>query len=81
MAEAGLNEMENYFVHHENTVTQYIVTRPIMDLCLAAECHMGTRVYKWWWRWEVLDLEGARTADCDAEQGERNGGGAERAEM
>ena len=36
MAEAGLQVVETYSARHQNTVTQYIATRPIMDLCLAA---------------------------------------------
>ena len=36
MAEAGLQVVETYSARHQNTVTQYISTRPIMDLCLAA---------------------------------------------
>ena len=36
MAEAGLQEMETYVSGLQNTVAQYIATRPIMDLCLAA---------------------------------------------
>ena len=37
MAEAGLQELETYVSCFQNTVAQYIVTRPIMDLCLAAK--------------------------------------------
>ena len=37
MAEAGMQEVETYISRHQNTVTQFIATRPIMDLCLVAE--------------------------------------------
>ena len=35
MAEAGLQKVETYVSRRQNTVEQYILTRPIMDLCLA----------------------------------------------
>ena len=31
-----LEEIGVYIAHHQNTVAQYIATRPITDLCLAA---------------------------------------------
>ena len=37
MVEAGLQEVKTYVSCLQNTMAQYIVTRPIMDLCLAAE--------------------------------------------
>ena len=36
MKEVGLEEVETYVLRHQNTVAQYIATRPIMELCLAA---------------------------------------------
>ena len=39
MAESGLHELDTYVDRLQNTVTQYIVTKP-MDLCLEAE--------QWW---------------------------------
>ena len=32
------------FAFRQNNVTQYIVTRPIMDLCLPVACRPGARV-------------------------------------
>ena len=37
MLEAGLQEVETYVSRRQNTVAQFIVTRLIMDLCLAAD--------------------------------------------
>ena len=34
--EVGMREVENYAACCHNTLTQFIITRPIMDLCLAA---------------------------------------------
>ena len=58
MQEAGFEEMEEYVLRRHNMVTQYIVTRPIMDLCNEIVRMTGTWVAKRWWEQEVLDLEG-----------------------
>ena len=44
MAAAGIEEVETYIIHRHNTISQYIVTRPMMDLCLAAEQRPEERV-------------------------------------
>ena len=36
MAEAGLQDVETYIYRRHNKVTQFILTRPITNLCLAA---------------------------------------------
>ena len=41
MAASGLEEMETYVLHVQNIIDQYIVTRMVMELCLAAELQMG----------------------------------------
>ena len=49
MAEAGLQEVDTYISRHQNTMAQYIASRPIMDLCLAAKQRPGPRVEMRWW--------------------------------
>ena len=71
MAEAGLQEAETYVSRRQNTVAKYIVTRPIMNLCLAEKRNTGPRVVMRWCEQEVLDLEGMLTAGWDAEQTEK----------
>ena len=44
MAEAGLQEVETYVFRRQNTVAPFIMTRPIMDLCLEAKRIPGTLV-------------------------------------
>ena len=44
MKEAGLKEVEIYLSLFQNTTAQFIATRPIMDLCMAAEWIMGPRI-------------------------------------
>ena len=81
MAEAGLQEVDNYVSCRQNTVAQYIATRPIIDLCLEAKQRPGPRVKIRWWEHEGLDLEGMRTAAREAEQteGEEDTDGTETA--
>ena len=62
MAEAGLQEVETYVSHRHKNVAQYIETRPIVDLYLAAKRRPGPRVTMRFWEQEGLDLEGMRTA-------------------
>ena len=47
--EAGLQEIETYIACRQNTVAQYIATRPIMDLCLVVERRPGVQVLRQWW--------------------------------
>ena len=46
MAKAGLQEVDTYVYLFQNTVAQFIATRPIMDLCLEDERRMGSRMAK-----------------------------------
>ena len=72
MQEAGFEEMGEYVLKRQNTVAQYIVTRPILDLCEETVRMPGTWVAKRWWEQEGLDLARARAAAAVAEgEGER----------
>ena len=67
MDKAGLQEVENYVSLHQNTVEQFIDTRPIMDLFLAVKRHPGSLLANMWWEQEGLDLERMRVEDQEAE--------------
>ena len=56
LEEAGVQDVVTYIACHQNTATNFIVTRPIMDLCLAAVRFPVDWVPKWWWEQEGLDL-------------------------
>ena len=49
MSEAGLQEVDTYVSLFQNTVSQFIVTRLIMNLHLVAQRRPGPRVSKRWW--------------------------------
>ena len=62
MGGGGYEEVETHFYHLQNTFAQFIFTRPIMDLGLAAEHCTGSRVFKRWWEQHCLDLDEIRMA-------------------
>ena len=66
--------MYNYVSRRQNTVAQFVVTRPIMDLFLAVEQILGQRFYRRWWDKDRVDVEGMWTADQEKERKEGGGG-------
>ena len=60
MAEAGFEEIGKYVTRSQNTVAQYILMRPIMDLCERSYRRPGAWVSWRWWDQEGLDLEGEK---------------------
>ena len=62
MSPAGLEEVGTYVLHRQNTITQYIATRPILELCLEAERRAGEQVARRCREQGGLDLEGERAA-------------------
>ena len=74
MDEAELQEMVPYVYRQQNTVTQLITTRPIMELCLAEESRPESQVDNKWWDQEDLDVEGTQMADQEKkrEEGEED---------
>ena len=57
IAEAVLEEVDTYVSHLQNTVVQFISTRPIIYLCMVADQLHGVQVSQWWWEQGTLDLE------------------------
>ena len=66
----GLQEVEIYVYRSQNTVTQYIDTRPIMDMCLEAKRRLGPLVTLQWWGKEGIYLEGIWTSVLEANRTE-----------
>ena len=61
MREAGLTDIGNSIANGQNTVAQYIATRPLLDLCEEARAREGTRVPMRWWNQTGIDWEAAKT--------------------
>ena len=57
MREAGFEEIRKAITRRQNTVAQYISTRPILYLCERDTQRVGARVSQWWWDQGVLDLK------------------------
>ena len=71
MVEAGFKGIGTYIKRRQNTVAQYITTRPILDLCERSTWRPGSRVSQWWWGQDGLDLEGGNkrlAAESDGEE-------------
>ena len=49
MMTASLEEVETYVLHRLNTIDQYIVTRPILELCMEAYQKLGEQLSQRWW--------------------------------
>ena len=73
METVGLDEIGVYISRRQNTVSQYIVTRPIMESCLAAERRTGKRISRRWWEQTTLDILGIIMGHAAAEMGEETG--------
>ena len=43
----------------QNTVAQFIATRPILDLCEMANRRPGARVHRRWWEQTRIDWKGS----------------------
>ena len=69
-----LEEIGVYISHHQNMVVQYIATRPIMDLCLAAEQKLGMRLSRPCQEKPALDILGIRAGYAEVEGGGLDGG-------
>ena len=65
--------MENYIQQRKNTVTQYIATRQILDLCEAEERRQEAHVGMRWWEQVVLDLARARDVVAAAAEADVDG--------
>ena len=58
LREAGMEGIRKSITWRQNTVAQYIATRPILDLCKRATRRPGARVSRRWWEQAGIDLEG-----------------------
>ena len=68
MREAELTDIGKSIANRQNTVAQYIATRPLLDLCEEARAREGTRVPLRWWNQKGIDWEAAKA------KGEEEGG-------
>ena len=67
MASAVLEEVETYVLRRHNTITQYITTLLVLEICLEVERRLGARLAQRWWEMGFLYLGGVRAAERAAE--------------
>ena len=60
MREAGLTDIGKSIANRQNTVAQYIATRPLLELREEAIVREGTRVPLRWWNQTGIDWEPAK---------------------
>ena len=59
MKETGMVGIRTSILRRQNTVAQFIATRPILDLCEQATRRPGAGVSWRWWEQTGIDLKGA----------------------
>ena len=77
MEEAGFEGIGVYITRRQNTVAQYIETRPILDLCEQSVWRLGAWVSWRWWYQEGIDLEGGSDRAVAALDGQKDKCGEE----
>ena len=60
LKEAGVVRVRTSILRRQNTVAQFIATRPILGLCEVAERRKGTRVPRRWWEQTGIYWKSAR---------------------
>ena len=70
MKEAGLTDIRTSILRRQNTVVQYIATRPLLDLCEGERAREGAKVPLRWWEqaeidWEKVKAKGVETDMTD----------------
>ena len=71
--DAGIVRARTSVLRRQNTVAQFVSTRPIMVLCEGTERRGGTRVPQRWWEQPGIDWRLAREKNERAEaEGETN---------
>ena len=69
LKEAGVVRARTLVFWRQNTVAQFIATRPILGLCEVAERHRGTQVPQRGWEQSVIDWRLAREKAGAAQAG------------
>ena len=68
MREAGLTDIRTSIINRQNTVAQYIATRPLLDLCEGARSREGAKVPLRWWDQAGIDWETAKAKGVEKDR-------------
>ena len=67
MKEAGFTDVRISITRRQNTVAQFIATRPLLDLCEGTTQRGGARVTMRWWDQKGIDWEKAKARGAATE--------------
>ena len=73
MKEAGITNARTSINRSQNTVAQYIATRPLLDLCEGATQREGARMTLRWWEQKGIDWEKAKARELETESASESG--------
>ena len=73
MKEVGLTDVQTSITRRQNTVAQYIATRPLLDLCEGATQREGARVTLRWWDQTGIDWDKAKARKTETELASESG--------
>ena len=68
MEEAGLTDIRTSILRRQNTVAQYIATRPLLDLCVGERAREGEKVTLRWWEQAGINWENAKAKGTEKEK-------------
>ena len=68
MQEAGLTDIRTLILKSQNTVAQYIATRPLLDLCEGARAREGAKVTLRWWNQAGINWETAKAKGVEIDR-------------
>ena len=67
MKEAGFTEIRKSITNRQNTVAQFIATRPLLDLCEQTTQRGVARVSRRWWDQKGIDWGTAKARASETE--------------
>ena len=67
MKEVGFTDVRTSINRRQNTVAQYIATRPLLDLCEGTTHRGGARVTMRWWDQKGIDWGKAKSRGAETE--------------
>ena len=67
MQEAGLTDIRKSIANSQNTVAQYIATRPLLALCKGDRAREGAKVPLRWWNQAGIDWETAKSKGVETD--------------
>ena len=73
MREAGLTDIRKSIANRQNTVAQYIATRPLLDLYERARAREGAKVPMRWWNQADIDWETAKSKGVETNSNSGSG--------